>query len=371
MFQFSLQTNDFIFLRYNICVKKIILGTLIFLGIFIFSVNTISAHEVYVLSPAQIAQATGMPSFNMLAVVQNNLGQFTFWAFIGILTIFFVFFISTLRFLERFADPILIRLRPYALFVTRVTIGLSFLAAAFYQATYGPELPIANTYGSLSGFITMVLVIIGIMTILGFYARLAATVALIMYCIGVWFHGFYMLTYINYLGEIIVLLAIGAHNLSIDNYFSKKNRVPAKRWPITQKITDFLAPKSFAIIRVCFGISLIFASAYAKIVYNNLGLSTVLKYHLDTLLGFEPHFLVLGAAIVEILIGTFIVFGIEIRFASLFFEFWLMLSLWFFGEVVWPHIILIGIPIALIMYGYDEYSVEGYFFRKRKYKPIL
>jgi uncharacterized membrane protein YphA (DoxX/SURF4 family) len=352
-------------------VRKIILGTLIFLGVFILSQNIASAHEVYVLSPAQITTATGIPPFNMLAVVQNNLGQFTFWAFIGILTVLFVFFISTLRFLENRLDPVLSRLRPYALFVTRLTIGVSFLAAALYQATYGPELPIANTYGSLSGFVTALLVVIGIMTILGFYTRLAATVAFIMYGIAIWFHGIYMLTYINYLGEIIVLLAVGAHNLSIDNYLSKKKRLPTKRWPVVRKIADYLAPKSFAIIRVCFGISLIFASAYAKIVYNNLGLSTVIKYHLDTILGFEPHFLVLGAAIVEILIGTFIIFGIEIRFASLFFEFWLMLSLWFFGEVVWPHIILIGIPIALIMYGYDDYSLEGHFFRKKKYKPVL
>jgi uncharacterized membrane protein YphA (DoxX/SURF4 family) len=200
-----------------------------------------------------------------------------------------------------------------------------------------------------------------------------------------------MLTYINYLGEIIVLLVLGAHNLSLDRLLGKGKENTGAASTLTtpppspqsvggsfttfhtfwHKLSLWIAPKSFAILRVCFGISLIYASAYAKVIHNNLGLFTVMKYHLDVLLGFEPHFLVLGAAIVEILIGTFIILGIEIRFTSLFFEFWLMLSLWFFGEVVWPHIILIGIPIALIMYGYDDNSVEGFFFRKKKFEPVL
>jgi uncharacterized membrane protein YphA (DoxX/SURF4 family) len=312
-----------------------------------------------------ITQAEGMPPFDMLAYVKSNLTEFIFWAFVSILSVFCIFFISILRFLERWIDPFFIKLRPYAPFVARVTVGLSFLAAAYYQASYGPELPLINTYGSLTAAITVVLVIIGILTIIGLYVRIAAFVALIMYSVAVYFHGWYMLTYINYMGEIIVLFILGAHNLSLDHYLSRNKPVR------TNKIMEFIAPKSFAILRVCFGISLMYASIYAKIIYNNLGLFTVEKYHLDKILGFEPHFLVLGAAIVEIVIGTFVILGIEIRFTALFFEFWLMQSLFFFGEVVWPHIILIGIPVALVMYGYDTYSVEGYLFRKKKYQPVL
>ena len=181
------------------------------------------------------------------------------------------------------------------------------------------------------------------------YTKWAAGVAFCLFGYAVYRNGWYMLTYTNYLGEIIVLL------LGIE----------------VMKAGKKLSRYGFLIIRVCFGISLIFASAYAKIIYNNLGLFTVEKYHLDKILGFEPHFLVLGAAIIEILIGTFIILGIEIRFASAFFLFWLSLSLVFFGEVVWPHIILIGIPIALICYGYDKYSIEGYFFKKGKREPVL
>jgi hypothetical protein len=48
-----------------------------------------------------------------------------------------------------------------------------------------------------------------------------------------------------------------------------------------------------------------------------------------------------------------------------------MLSLWYFQESVWPHIVLIGLPIAFFMHGYDKYSLEGYFLKKGRREPVL
>ena len=333
-----------------------------------------SAHEVYVLSSGQIMSAIGTPSFNMWDTLTANLGQFVFWAFIGVLTVFGVFWISVLRFLERWLDPMFLRMRKYAPLIARVTIGLSFLAAAYYQASYGPELPLTLNFGAYAGIVTVVLVAVGLMATFGFYTRVAAFAALILYSIAVWKHGWYMLTYVNYLGEIIVLLILGAHSFSLDGYLAAKNGTSkgfssSIAW--LRKAKAYLVPRSFMILRILFGVALIYASAYAKIIHNNLALDTVNDYHLDKLLGFEPHFLVLGAAIVELAIGLFFILGIEIRFTALFLLFWLTLSLIFFGEVVWPHLILIGIPIAYIFYGYDRYSLEGWLFRKKKYEPVL
>ena len=336
----------------------------------------VSAHEIYVLYPDEISKALGTHSFNMLDVLRSNLTRFIFYAFLGILTVIFIFFISTIRFLERKLDSFLEKIRIYAPLIARVTVGLSFLAAAYYQATYGPELPIADIYGRLSGIVTIILLIIGTLIIIGLFTRTAAFVALCMYSIAVHFHGIYMLTYINYFGEIIVLLFLGGHNFSLDKYIESKSTGTIKRkntlfshwW---KKICDFITPRSFAIMRVFFGISLIYASVYAKVIYNNLALFTVYKYHLDMIFHQEAHFLVLGAAIIELLIGLFFILGIEIRFTAFFLLCFLTASLLFFGEVVWPHIILIGLPIAFIFYGYDKYSLEGYFFRKKRYEPIL
>ncbi|HUX80855.1 MAG TPA: DoxX family membrane protein [Candidatus Paceibacterota bacterium] len=317
-----------------------------------------SAHEVYVLTPAEIKYGLQTPSFNELATIGSYFFQFTFWGLIAVVTIVVVFFISIIRPLERLLDPVLTRARRYAEPVARITIGLSFIAAAYYGATYGPELPILATFGAATFAIRLILVGIGVMLIANVYSEIAALIALALFIFSVYAHGMYMLTYANYFGDILLILVLGTW--SSRHLFSKK-----------------LAPYAFPFLRVCFGISLFYASLYAKILHNTLALqvaSLPLAGHATSIshvFGFDPHFLVLGAAIIEILIALFFILGIEIRFTALFLLFWLSLSLWYFGEVVWPHLILIGIPIAFMLYGYDTYSLEGRFFKRRDREPVF
>lgn len=332
------------------------------------------AHEVYVLSHDEIQNDLHTPGFSLLQVALADIGHFTFWAFIAVLVIVSVFFISISRSLERLCDPFLAKLPGYAPVVSRVTIGISFIAAAHYGALFGPELPFAATFGAMGAlFVTALLWVIGIMITVGFYARVAAAAGLVLFGIHIATYGLYMFTYTNYLGEIIMLLVLGAHRIAFHHEGHDRTRAPKAFIRFKKSFT----PHAFLVLRVAFGASLIYASAYAKIFHNQLALAVAsqpLAGHmtgLASVFGFTPEFLVLGAAIVEILIGLFFIFGIEIRFTSLFLIFWLSLSLWYFGETVWPHIILVGIPIAFIFYGYDKYSLEGYFFKRNGREPVL
>lgn len=332
-----------------------------------------SAHEVYVLSSNQISVDTTEPAFNMMQVALENLSSFVFWGFIVFVVVSTVFFFSIFRTVERALDPLFSRLKPFAPAIARITVGLGFIAGAYYQATFGPELPIASTYGPYAHAVSVLLIIIGTLIVVGFWARAAAVAALILFGISFYFHGWYLLTYTNYLGEIIVLLLIGSHRLSVHSITGWNERFHRH----FHALADRLRHLAFPILRVTFGISLLYASLYAKVLHNNLALqvaSLPLAGHPQSLayyFGFEPHFLVLGAALIEILIGAFFILGIEIRWTSLFLLFWLSLSLWYFGEAVWPHIILIGIPIAFIFHGYDRYSLEGRFFKKAGREPVL
>ena len=330
-----------------------------------------SAHEVYVLSPEQITYALGIAPFNMVQVALDNLHQFIFWGFIVFVVISTVFCISIFRRVEQFIDPIFNHGKRYAHTICRITVGLGLLAGAYYQATYGPELPLAAVYGVLTPLITAVIVTIGILMLLGIWVRPAAFAALCLFGVAVYFRGAYMLTYTNYFGEFLVLLLLGAHHARTPS--SRASKVTLA-W---HRIGRAVSPYSFAIIRICFGMSLLYAALYAKILHNNLALMVASlplaghQYAVAYYLGFEPHFLVLGAALVELIISAFFIFGIEIRWTSLFLEFWLSLSLVFFGESVWPHLILIGIPIALFLHGYDRWSLEGRFFKSGRLEPVL
>lgn len=331
------------------------------------------AHEVYVLSANQIAVDTAQPAFDMFAVMAADMQRFIFWAFIAGLTVFCIFWISIIRPIEALFDPFLMRLKKYAPAVARVTVGLGFIAGAYFGATFGPELPLTASYGPYAHTVSLILTVCGVLIMIGLWARAAAVVALALFGIAAYFHGWYMLTYANYLGEILVLLLIGSHRVSVHSLTGWNERFHRHYHTLVDKVKHL----AFPILRITFGISLIYASAYAKIIHNNLALQVASlplgghPYSLAHYFGFEPHFLVLGAAIVEMVIGLFFIFGIEIRFTSLFLLFWLSLSLWFFGETVWPHIILIGIPIAFIFHGYDRYSVEAMFFKKGRREPVF
>lgn len=336
-----------------------------------FAPSLAHAHEVYVLSESEVVRGLATPPVNPLDIIAMYANEFVLWAFIGVLIVFSIFFISISRRLENNLDPFLIQIKHYAPFIARITFGLAFLSAAYYGALFGPELPLTEVFNaSVAPIIRAILGIIGALAILGLYARTVAFIAIAIYAFAVYKYGTYMLTYANYLGEMLVLLIVGSHRNSIE-WITEHMRPHTKLKKARAVVYDNLSHYSFLVLRITFGISLIYASWYAKFLHNDLAVQTVVKHHLDTALGFEPLFLVLGAAIVEMMLGVFFILGIEIRFASLFLGVFLVLSLIYFGEVVWPHIILFGVAAALFTYGYDKYSLEGRFFKKGDREPIF
>lgn len=314
-----------------------------------------SAHEVYVLTPDEVKAGLATPPFNPFDVIVDNLGQFSFWAAIAFLIVGGVFVLSISKTLEHRLAKFFTHMRHYAPAVARITGGLAFLACAYYNALFGPELPLGAVFGAYAPLARIALTLVGLMILTGVWVRIGAVIAGVLFATAVARYGTYMITYTNYAGEIILLVTLGTRHL------------------IERGIARF----TFLILRVAFGTSLLFASFYAKFLHNDLALQVAtlpLAGHAHTLasiFGFEPHFMVVGAGLVEIVIALFFILGIEIRFTALFLEFWLALSLWYFGEAVWPHLILIGIPIAFFLYGYDRYSLEGHFFKKGRYEPVL
>ncbi len=328
---------------------------LLILGIFLLP-SVALAHEVYVLSTDEIHNAMYAQPFDMLQVALQNLHQVIFWAFIGFVLVSTVFCISIFRIFEKWLEPFFARGKRYAPLICRVTVGLGLLAGAYYEASFGPELPYAAMFGAFTPLITVITAAIALSMLSGIWMRQAALVALALFAFAIWRNGVYMLTYTNYLGEFLVLALIAKHA-------SGARTTWARYEP--------------AIVRVAFGISLLYSAIYAKIIHNNLALMIAdmpLAGHAHGVayyFGFEPHFMVLGAAIIEIVIAIFFIVGFEIRWTCIFLEFWLALSLWWFGESVWPHLVLIGIPVALFFWGYDKYSLEGRFFKRGNLEPVL
>jgi uncharacterized membrane protein YphA (DoxX/SURF4 family) len=346
--------------------KKTILFLFSTVLVFFIAIHTAFAHEVYVLSPALVAYDISHPSPNPLKLIITDHVEFEVATIIGVIVVIGVFLISTARKAEDIFDPVLLKMKRYAPLIARLTLGFSLIAAAYYKALFGPEIPLANIVSNYVVIAQIILYVIGILILLGLFVRESAIVALVFFIIAVVVYKTYLLTYVNYLGEIIANGILGGGLWSLDRYFNNDSVMNQ-----LSSLKDKLEPYAMPALRVLFGVSALYASWYAKLFHSELALDTVNQYHLTNYFHFPALFIVLGALIIESLIGFFFILGIEIRFTALFFLFFLTLSLFFFGEVVWPHLILIGVNLAFIFHGYDNYSLEGRFFRKGNREPVL
>ena len=322
------------------------------------------AHEVYVLSPEEIEASLGQPRPEFILTIQENLSQFILWGFISLLIIGSVFFISITRRLEELVDPFLLRIKKYAPFIMQITLGAALVYSAYHSALFGIELPLDLVFGTYAGAAQITIIIAGAMLLTGIFPRIASLAVLLLFIPPILERGIYMINYATYFGEAVAIFLFGGTYQLMNSNFSP---LPELRRSMELHLHKY----KFLLLRVTFGLSLIYASIYAKYLHGALALNTVTQYNLTEFFPFDPTFIVLGAMIIEILLGLFYIFGFEIRFASIFYLIFLVLSIIFFQEAVWPHIVLIGTALAMLTHGYDRYTIGGRLLKRGNLEPIL
>ncbi|NBV77306.1 hypothetical protein EBR66_04045 [bacterium] len=322
-------------------------------------------HEVYVLEKANILAALSAPSPNPFWAIQGNESLFATWGFISFVVIATVCAATFFRLFERQLDPALFRLKKYTLPVSRITVGLCFVAFAFSGNLYGSELFLSEAFADRAPVLQVLLGLMGVCAILGFNVRLLGVAMTALYGIALLLYGEYILTYTDYFGVALLLMLAGSGQYAIDS------ELPAYKIPVLDSIFRSLQPYAFALLRICFGWGVLYASVYAKFIHSNLALKVVNQYQLTRFFPFEPLFVVLGALIIEFICGLMIIAGVALRWTLLFLFFWLTLSLLYFQELIWPHGILFGLAIALFLHGYDRYSLEGFLLKKRLRESVL
>jgi len=324
-----------------------------------------SAHEVYVLGEDTISHDMATVSPNPFIAYFGNEHAFFFWGVVSAITLLTIFFASIFHVLERTLNPFFFWLKRFAHPLVRLTFGASLVACGVYGGLFGPEIPFSAVFGVTAPFMQIFFVGAGILGIAGLFTRYVAGAMIFVYLYAALMMGAYILTYANYFGEFGLLAILGSGRWSLDSILNSH----------TSKTLQYFAHRfehlAFPLMRILFGFSIIFAAIYAKFIHSQLALDVVTEYHLTDYFHFEPLFIVLGALIIETLAGLMMVLGIGIRWTGLFLLFWLTLSLLYFGESVWPHLILFGLGLALFFHGYDRYSLEGQFLKRRKIEPVL
>lgn len=325
-----------------------------------------AAHEVYVLPDRTIADALAAPSPNPFTAYSGNEMQFYLWGLVSFIVFSTVLAAVLFRVFERSMGPLFMQLKQYAHLLVRLTAGSALIAFALAGELYGMELSIASVFGAAAPFAQLILGAIGAMLLLGFYTRPAASIALGIFALSALQHGWYLIMYIDHAGAYLLLMALGSGRWSLD-FRSNKTATPG----MMRLLPQLLMPYAFPILRVAFGVSIMFAAFYAKFLHSELALRVVEDYALTHIFPFEPLFIVLGALIIEFLAGLLLFLGIAVRWTSVFLLGWLILAQFYFQEPVWPHFILMGVGLALFCHGYDRYSLGGYFLKRGRQEPIL
>ncbi|MEK7500136.1 MAG: hypothetical protein AAB649_06035 [Patescibacteria group bacterium] len=324
-------------------------------------ISVVRAHEVYVLDQDEIEHAFSVPTTNFIETIEAHFKQFLLSGLIGVVIVIAVLAISRMTLIEKFLDPFLHRIKHFAPLITQCTLGLALIASGYYNAAFGTELPLQDLFGASAGIVRFCFILFGGCILFGIYPRLAASAAFVMFLSFLFQYKTYMLNYGTYFGEALALMLFGS------GYVLFKVKIPT----FEKNIEHHLHKYKFFMLRVFFGFSLIYASVYAKYSHGGLALSTIEKYHLTNYFPFDPSFIVLGAFIIEVLVGIFFIIGFEVRFTSLVFLSFLTLSILFFGEAIWPHIILIGTSLAMFTHGYDRYTLGAKLSQRKDFEPVL
>lgn len=213
----------------------------------------------------------------------------------------------------------------------------------------GPELHLASM--PFAGIFRFVMFISSFMFLFGIGTELAALACLIAFTVGWFVFGWYLVTYLNYFGELVALLLFGSRTWSLDRV-------------VQGTLNRFAGLRTYetVIVRVCYGIALMYAAITIKFLHPILTVTVVEKYHLTQFHWLFPHdplLVTLGAALAETAIGLFIMVGFETQLTVLVSLFYITLSLLFFREVVWPHLMLYGISLNLI-FNQSRISVDAW-----------
>lgn len=317
----------------------------------------VQAHEAYVLPYETFWRALGEPAgpkaFDALKNPHN------FWVFIVIaattallLTLNLLLRRTKLggrlhRWPERYAH--------LGRHFVRFAIAAAFFFSAASQTFLGPEL--REGLFPHAPLISLAVFAISLMIAFGLFTEAAALLGLAVFIKSFSIFGPYLLTYFNYLGELIVLLLFGLRTFSLDHYLFG----PLRRFKYLKKYET-------TIIRAFYGLGLMYAAVTVKLLHPAITLQVVTDWHLTRfhwLFPADPLLVTFGAGLAELVIGFFITIGFELRLTVLVSLFYLTLSLLYFGEAVWPHLLLYGLSFNLLVQP-ETFTLDNFLFQKPK-----
>ncbi len=332
-------------------MKKYLLSLFLAVSVGIILAPVALAHEAYVLPAFEFQAGLKTDAANPLAplIDPQHLKVFITIGILVALSYLIIIIWSTTKFSD-ILDKVVRKAAVIGPLIIRIAISAAFFFSAQANVILGPELPLSQVpYG---GAIRLFLFIASFMIITGTLTELAAALGIIAYFYVSSVFGFYMITYTNYLGELLVLFLFGSRFLSFDGLFFGQ-----KRW--IEKMSDYRFLET-PIVRILYGVALIYAGYTIKFLHQGLTVDVYNQYHLGDFFHATAQFIAAGAGLSELMIGFFILIGFSMRWTILISLVFITLSILYFRELLWPHLMLYGISFSLLINSGDKYTIDKY-----------
>jgi uncharacterized membrane protein YphA (DoxX/SURF4 family) len=293
------------------------------------------AHEAYVMSPDEFQAGFEAERFNIFDALRDPSNLKIFLGISVVVSIGLICAIIFQRMYGRKVSTFFTRWQKYAQPVLRIFLGAAFVIGALSSSFLGPEISIE------APLLRLALLLSGALIIFGFMSEVGALIGLGTYFYLIPQHGWYLMSYVSYLAEMVALLIFGPGAFSLDKWLN----ISRLRFERSKANEVFL-------VRLGYGVALVFSAISIKFLHPLLTLYVIDSYHLTDfhlLFPSDPLLALLGGALAELAIGFFVLIGFETRLVVAVSLFYITLSLLFFNEAVWPHLILYGLAFYLIL----------------------
>lgn len=315
----------------------------------------VSAHESYVLTREQFQQGLGIDTpqpFSLLFTLQFFNSTIKYILVLVVVYALVLLWSATKKEFE--LDRKIRRFGYVGPLVLRFALAASFFFSAQGNKIFGPELPLdALPQGQLIRF---ALYATSLMFLFGVLTEATAAAGLIMFGYLTVVFGQYMFTYWNYLGELIVLLLFGSRVFSVDKFFFGE-----KAW---FHAFDRLGYLETPIIRWTYGIALIYAGYSIKFAHQHITLAVISQYGIGDFTLEGASYFASAIGLGEIAVGLLIFIGFGQRFSVIIATGIITATLVFFQEMLWPHIMLYALSLALVIDSDDVFTVDRYILRR-------
>ena len=252
-----------------------------------------------------------------------------------------------MRFIERASTYL-----DYLPWMVRLSMGLVLIGAGLSRVRFMPTIATGELFA-------LMLTGTGFLLLLGLAVRPAALVALGAFVVTLVAHPELVLM-LDVAGGLALVAVLGPGRPSLDDLL----RAAFPRGPGARVATENLAPGRFddtvpLLVRLGLGGAFVASGIVDKILIYDQDLVVVDRYHLTTLVPVSPELWVIGASLIETMLGMAILFGVLTRFSAAVGFAVLTLALMALpGDPVIAHVGLFGLSSMLVILGGGRWSLD-------------